>query len=205
MMTLPNPASDETDGPPPRLLRADARRNRARILEAAEVVFASAGAAATTDEIAQRAGVGIGTLFRHFPTKESLLEAIILARVWRLIEEIDALIAEGNPESAFFAFFTYAAEQATEKKTFTDLLIGSSMNSTVVSPELRQQLRGGIEMLLTRAQEVGAVRPDVRYPEVLALLVGTGRAVEFAGDDYRLRDRVLRIILDGFRPPEMFA
>src|SRR4051812_5490623 len=98
-MTPPNPAPG---GRPP---RADALRNRARVLTAAEAVFAARGTSASTEEVAREAGVGIGTVFRHFPTKEALLEAVYVARLRRLAEEADALVSADDAGEAFFTFF----------------------------------------------------------------------------------------------------
>ena len=179
--------------------RADARRNRARLLEAAEAAFAAHGASASTQEIAQRAGVGAGTLFRHFPTKEALLEATILVHMQRLATEADARISEGDPASAFFDFFTHAVEQSATKNALIDLLDRRRFDIGAADPALGEGLRQKIAALLSRAQAAGAVRDDVRLPEVVALLAGASRAMEQVGDDRDLRDRTLGIILDGLR------
>src|SRR6266508_4411200 len=103
-------------------LRADARRNRARILAAAEEVFSEQGASASTEEVASRAGVAIGTVFRHFPTKNDLLRAIMKDLLLRLTDEVNTLNTDGNPTTALFAFFTRMVEQAAAKKTVVALL-----------------------------------------------------------------------------------
>jgi AcrR family transcriptional regulator len=93
-VTPPPSSPAEPSGPSAaKPLRADARRNQARVLETAEAVFAAKGTAASTEEIARQAGVGIGTVFRHFPTKEALLEAVFVGRLRRLADEVDALAA----------------------------------------------------------------------------------------------------------------
>src|SRR5260370_4133101 len=84
----------------PRAMRADARRNRARVLEVAQAVFATEGLAVPIDEIARRAGVGAGTVYRHFPTKEALFEAIVISRVERLTEEGGSLASAEDPGPA---------------------------------------------------------------------------------------------------------
>lgn len=180
-------------------MRADARRNRARVLEAAEEVFAAEGASASTEEIARRAGVGIGTVFRHFPTKEALLEAIILGRVRRFGAYADALVAQGDPETALFAFFARAAEESAAKKSFSEALAEGSVDLDA-APGLRQSLREKIEALLVRAQDVGAVRGDVHIPEVMSLFVATLRMAEHTKGDDDLRERTLDILLQGLRP-----
>ena len=183
-----------------RPLRADARRNRARVLEAAEEVFAAEGASASTEEIARRAGVGVGTVFRHFPKKDALLEAMILGRVRRFAEYADALVAEGGPETALFAFFRRAAEESAAKKSFSEMLAGGAAGADAADRGLPQGLGEKIEALLVRARDAGAVRGDVRVPEVVSLFVATLRIAEHAKGDDRLRERTLEILLDGLRP-----
>src|SRR5258708_17586261 len=92
--------------------RADAQRNRARLLDVAELVFATKGIGASTEEIAREAGVGIGTVFRHFPTKEALLEAVFIRRLQQLAARADALAEADDPGAAFFSFFSYVVELA---------------------------------------------------------------------------------------------
>jgi AcrR family transcriptional regulator len=194
------PTGESSQAAPGRPLRADAQRNRARILEAAEEVFSAKGAAASTEEIAQRAGVGIGTVFRHFPTKEALLQAIIGALAQRLTAETEALAAEGDP-AAFFTFFTRFVEQATRKKTLVDLLAEAGIGITVAKPVLA--LRLTIQTLLENAQQAGTVRADVRVPEVMALLIGACQASLHTPWDAELQKRTLAIIFDGLGAPSL--
>lgn len=179
-------------------MRADAQRNRIRILEAAEAVFAAKGSSASTEEIAQKAGVGIGTVFRHFPTKEALLQAIIEALAERLTEETESLVAEGDPATAFFTFFTRMVEQAAEKKTVVDLLAEAGIDITVAKPV--HFLRQAVEALLENAQRSGTVRGDVRLPEVVALLIGVCQAALHTSWEPDLQERTLAIVFDGLRP-----
>ena len=183
-----------------RPLRADARRNRERLLKAAETVFAAEGSSASTEEIARRAGVGIGTLFRHFPTKEALVEAIIVSRIERLVEEAETLAAEGDPAGAFFEFFKRTVEESEAKKTYSEVLAGGFVDVEGAAPDLRRRLRRGINNLLMGAQQFETVREDVDIPEIMNLLVGAVRAAEHAGKDSDLRERTVGIFLDGLRP-----
>jgi len=185
-------------GEPARALRADAQRNRTRILEAAEAVFAAKGPSASTEEIAQKAGVGIGTVFRHFPTKESLLKAITHAVALRLAEETRALATEGDPATVLFTFFTRMVEQVAEKKTVVDLLAQAGIPVTVAKPVLA--LREAVEVLVAKAQQAGAVRADVGVPEVMALLIGLCQASLHTRWEPDLRDRTLAIVFAGLRP-----
>jgi AcrR family transcriptional regulator len=93
--------------------RVDARRNRARVLEAAQEAFAADGLAVPLDDIARRAGVGPGTVYRHFPSKAVLFEAVVQARIEQLIEAARALATADDPGEAFFAFFVRAVERAS--------------------------------------------------------------------------------------------
>lgn len=184
---------------PDKPLRADARRNRTRVLEAAEQVFDAQGSTASTEEIARLAGVGIGTVFRHFPTKADLLTAIMKARRERVTAEAERLASDGEAGTAFFEFCTSLVEQAAEQKTMVDLLLGAGFDFQADKPI--QGLQGAVDRLLRRAQEAGTVRPEVGTPEVIALLVGTCQAALNAGWDKELRDRTLDIIFAGLRPP----
>lgn len=185
-------------GPGDRPMRADARRNRARILAAAEEVFTAKGAGASTEEVARLAGVGIGTVFRHFPTKEDLLKAIVTASVLRLAEQTQTLLAEGEPQEAFFAFFAGMVEQAAGKKAIVDLLGDAASDLGTADPV--NAWRQAIEALLSRAQRFGGVRADIGPPEVLAVLLGTCQAALAVGWDAALQERVLMIVFDGLRP-----
>ena len=180
-------------------LRADARRNRASVLEAAEAVFAASGTSASTAEIARAAGVGIGTVFRHFPTKEALLQAIILARMERLVEEADALAGADDPGAAFFSMFERMVDHSGTKKAFSDALTVAGIDVNSVIASILKQLRRALTALLTRAQESGTIRTDVRIGEVIALVKGASHAAEHAGRDRALQARTLAIIFDGLR------
>src|ERR1041384_3625996 len=103
-------------------MRADARRNRAKLLEVAEQGFKDRGTDVPTEEIARAAGVGVGTLFRHFPTKEALLEAVFLNRMERMAERAERLIADEEPGSAFFTFFLQLVEQSAMKNVLAAAL-----------------------------------------------------------------------------------
>ncbi|ONH23025.1 TetR/AcrR family transcriptional regulator [Pseudofrankia asymbiotica] len=179
-------------------LRVDARRNRARILEAAGAVFAEKGASASTEEVARRAGVAIGTVFRHFPTKEDLLRALVGDLVARLDDEIRVLADEGDPATGLFVFFTSMVEQAAAKKTVVDLLAAAGVDLPVAKPV--EALREPIDALLVRAQRAGAVRDDAGIREVLALLVATCQGALRGGWDHDLRAATLAIVFDGLRP-----
>ncbi len=179
-----------------RPLRADALRNRARVLAAAEEVFAVQGTAASTEEVARKAGVGIGTVFRHFPTKESLLEAVLVTLLERLAGEAEELRSAADPGRAFFGFFARVVAQAATKHAVTEALAEAGVDAREATGRAGPGLRAALGVLLERAQQAGAVRADVGAAEIMALLAGMSYAAGRAG----AREDVLRIAFDGLRP-----
>ncbi|GAA1886670.1 TetR/AcrR family transcriptional regulator [Actinomadura bangladeshensis] len=186
---MTSPAS----GRPP---RADAVRNRAKVLAAAEEVFAVQGTSASTEEVARKAGVGIGTVFRHFPTKESLLEAVLVALLDRLAAEAEELRSAADPGAAFFGFFARVVSRAAAKQAVTEALAEAGVDARQATGTAGPGLRAALGVLLERAQEAGAVRRDVGAGQVMALLAGISYAAGRAG----AREDVLRIAFDGLRP-----
>ncbi|MDH6139640.1 MULTISPECIES: TetR/AcrR family transcriptional regulator [Kitasatospora] len=184
-----------------RPLRADAARNRARLLDVAAQVFADRGVSVTTEEIAKAAGVGVGTLFRHFPTKEALLEAVLLRRLETLSTEIARLLAEQGPAAAFFATFTLVIDQSAGKNEYARALAAAGIDVHQSLQEPVQVLRARLTEVLTGAQQAGAVRPDLGVPELQALLVGTADMVERLSADPAGRERIFSVIFNGLRPP----
>lgn len=181
-----------------RPLRADAQRNRDRLLAVAEEIFATRGVTASTEEIARQAGVGIGTLFRHFPTKEDLLKAVFVGRMQRLARSAEALADAADPGAALFHFFTTVVDQAATKNALVDALTESGLAITEAAAPAG--LRDALSTLLRRAQDAGTVRPDLGVPELIGLLVGASRGVEQVGEDRQARRRIIAVILDGLRP-----
>ncbi|GII95892.1 TetR/AcrR family transcriptional regulator [Sinosporangium siamense] len=181
----------------PAPLRADARRNRERIIIAAEAVFAEHGASASTEEVAARAGVAIGTVFRHFPTKSDLLGTILKRLVDGLTAEAADLAEGGDPAEALFTFVTRVVEEAAAKRTVAGLLADSGVE--VETAKAVAHLQGAIETLLGLAQRAGAVRAEIRPDEVTALLAGLCQAALQAGWGPDLRRRTLAIVFAGLR------
>ncbi|OUC94927.1 TetR family transcriptional regulator [Streptosporangium minutum] len=181
-----------------RPLRADARRNQARILDTAEQVFSELGPSASTEEVARRAGVAIGTVFRHFPTKNDLLVAIMKRLLARLVEEGEAFARDDEHGTALFAFFAHVVEQAATEKTVVDLLAQAGVAVSV--PDAVRHLERGIEDLLRQAQAAGTVAQDVRSPEVMALLVSVCHGALHGGWSDDLRARTLAVVFAGLRP-----
>ncbi|MEU1394712.1 helix-turn-helix domain-containing protein [Micromonospora zamorensis] len=170
-------------------MRADAQRNRARILDAAEAVFAEFGPRASTEEVARRAGVAIGTVFRHFPTKDDLLAAIMKRVLAQLVEEAG--------QRDLFAFFSHVVAQAAAKKTVVDLLAGSGVN--IQLPDAVDHLKEAVGRLLEQARAAGAVGAPVGLPEVMALLASVCQGALHGGWDEQLQARTLAVIFAGLK------
>jgi len=177
--------------------RADAQRNRARILEAAENVFAVEGIEVPVDLIAEKAGVGVGTLYRHFPTKEKLCEAVLLDRLSALTADARALADADDPKAAFFGFVAHFVEEGAAKRDLIVAVMGAGMEVDTFSEAVKADLNDAIGVLLQRAQAVGAVRPDVRPDAVLALLGATCQATVHPGA--APASDLLTIVCDGLR------
>lgn len=178
-----------------RPLRADAQRNRDRILKAAREAFASAGYGVPLDEIATRAAVGPGTVYRHFPNKEALFEAVVTARVRELVADARARADSQDPGAAFFGFLGRLGAEGTAKRDLPDALS--------LPGELLADLHAAMDVLLRRAQAAGAVRADVTAAELGALLKGVlaaGHEAMGQGGDREVVGRWLAIISNGLRP-----
>jgi AcrR family transcriptional regulator len=184
-----------------RPLRVDAERNRQRVLEVAQAVFAAEGLAVPIDEIARRAGLGVGTLYRHFPTKEALFEAIVMGRLEALVayarERADAV----DPGLAFFAFLARMVEEGAAKRDFTEALASTGVDLTRVLGGVKKELGVAMATLLKRAQAAEAVRKDVGVPEIVALMTGAFASIDRLGAGPRARERLLAIVSDGLRGP----
>jgi AcrR family transcriptional regulator len=189
--------SRETGGRPQ---RADARANRGRILDAAEEVFGYGGESASTEEVARLAGVGIGTVFRHFPTKTALLEAVLARRLDLLRGQAEAMLDAADPGAAFFGFIGQLAAHTAAKIAITEALLDAGGDREGDAVRASDGLRQAIGALLRQAQQAGAVRDDIELPEVYALLAGTSRASARARLDEQARARLLAIINDGLAP-----
>jgi AcrR family transcriptional regulator len=183
-----------------RPLRADAERNRGRVLASAEEVFAQDGLSASMRTIAQHAGVGIGTIYRNFPTQAALYQAIIIERTKALIGEAQELAAAPDPGQAFFGFFARVVEHAMRNKAMADVVAGVGIDPKSGMADVGPGMRDAIQVLLSRAQQAGAIRHDLRMAELMALLAATCMAAEHDQWNTELRARALAILFDGMRP-----
>jgi AcrR family transcriptional regulator len=149
--------------------RADAQRNRARILQAAREMFAAEGPQVSLDQIASRAGVGAGTVHRNFPTKDALIISVIGDRLTSLADTARSL-SDVEPEAAFYTFLREIIEQARANAILTEAL-GAQGPGDAVSAQ-SADLFTQLDLLLTRAQKAGAVRTDLSAGDLHAILGG---------------------------------
>jgi AcrR family transcriptional regulator len=175
--------------------RADARRNYEKVLTAAREAFAEGGESTSLEEIARRAGVGIGTLYRHFPNRQALLEALYVGEV----EEVCRSAAElegAEPWEALSAWFERLIAYVATKRALAHELLNYMELDAPLFKVCRQSLFAAGEPMLKRAQEAGAVRPDVDFAEVMQLVMGIAKIP--ASDPAQI-EHILRIALDGLR------
>ena len=226
------PAYDHTgDSAPvkPRPLRADARRNRERILAAATAAFAADGLSVPLDEIARRAGVGPGTLYRHFPAKETLWEAVLHDRLQRLADEAEALhratgpsaaspgtpgpspanpgaSAPGasnpgasDPGEALLGFIDRLVAEAAPKRDLADALASAGTDVSATLAGTAARLRAALGALLAAAQRSGSVRGDIGLAELMAILSGILFALRGRSGDQPDPHRAVAVLRDGLR------
>ena len=175
-----------------RPLRADARRNRERILKAARAVFSAAGRDAHLDDVARRAKVGVGTVYRHFPTKDALLEALAREQFDLLTQWAQEAEDAPDPWQAFHAMIWRGAELQASDRALMEAV-------AAFKPSVAQQakeLHASTERLMRRAQAQGEMRADATGEDVRLMMCGLGSVMQMSGDGWR---RYLTVMLDGLR------
>jgi AcrR family transcriptional regulator len=168
-------------------------------MSAADEVFGRSPSA-STDDVAKLAGVGIATVFRHFPTKTDLLEAVLTQRLERLRDRAIELADSDDEGEAFFGFFTQVVSESASKLAIAEALTAAGSVAGADARSAGTGLREAFDALLSRAQRTGAVRADAGFPEVYALLIGASRGATATGLEPHVRDRMLALIYDGLRP-----
>jgi AcrR family transcriptional regulator len=184
---------------PARPRRADAERNHERVLAAAEAVLARDGLSASMRAVAAHAGVGVGTIYRNFPTQEALYQAIIVRRTRALIAEAAQQAEAPDPGRAFFGYFASVVEHSMRTKAMADLLAEAGIDPKSGMGDVGRDMRRAIEGLLARAKDAGAVRTDLHMPEIMAILTAACLAAEHSQWDAELRTKALAIMFDGMR------
>lgn len=183
----------------PRPPRADAVRNRSLLLDAAAASFAEHGPQVSVAEIARRAGIGKGTVFRHFATKEQLLAAIVCAQLDTLTTLADTLLAAPEPTAALLEFMTAAAEQQARDRAFCEVTTTLTRDDAEVNAAAAR-LYTAADALTARARSRGGIRADVTGRDVVLLTRGASRAAEpLAETEPELWQHYLAVIFDGLR------
>ena len=181
---------------PPAGLRADARRNYQRLLTEARAAFAEHGTDASLEDVARRAGVGIGTLYRHFPNRQALLEAVYLEEVEEVCRSAEAQLEGADPWEALAGWFERFIGYIATKQALANELLNYLGRDAALFKASRTSLFEAGEPLLERAQEAGVVRSDVDIAEVIQMVMGIAKIP--TGDPAQTR-QILRIALDGLR------
>jgi len=184
---------------PSRPMRADAVKNRARILAAAEEIFATEGVSVPIDRVAEKAGLGVGTLYRHFPTKEALFEAIVVERLEDLLETVRAQRDASDAGEALFSFLRAIAQQASAKRDLFEALGSAGIDIKSQCSEMMDEIKRNVDALRQRAVEAGALRNDVSTEEIFGLVMGACQASGHAGSDDAGCQRMVEIVCDGLR------
>ncbi|MGW7578271.1 TetR/AcrR family transcriptional regulator [Streptomyces sp. NPDC054765] len=183
-------------------MRRDGAANRERVLLAAEQVFGAKGAAASTEEIARQAQVSIATVFRHFPTKQDLIEATAVRYLEKLADEARRLSDDTDPGKAFASLVRTLVSTGATKMTLMDLLPPHSHDGHGLSQPVTaavDDFHGTVGLALARAQTAGAARPDTTVDEVSLLLRALAHVA--TPDQGEALDRAVGIVLDGLGVP----
>jgi AcrR family transcriptional regulator len=215
MPPSPSPTPNHLPADRPRRLRADAERNRTRLLDAAQAAFASQGNGqepVTLEQIARDADVGIGTLYRHFPTREALVEALYRKELDDLCASAGDLLAAHAPEVALRAWMDRFAGYVTAKREMADALRVVFASGTVTGlarptdpgrppgSQAREQLTAALQEIFDAGIAAGTLRDDVRAEDVVVMIVGIFAATSHAGGHEQL-DRMLDLLADAVRRP----
>ena len=186
------------ESPSGRALRADARRNQERLIDAARKVFADQGGGASMEAIAKQAGVGVGTLYRHFPKRIDVVEAVYRDDVDNLVGVADRGLSELEPWEAVEAWLRAFVDYGRAKRTFLNELHEAFEKNPDLKPTSRLRTIAACDKVLKRAQEAGAARTDINGEDLMQLVSPmciTATLTQEQGE------RLLNMILDGLRPP----
>jgi AcrR family transcriptional regulator len=185
--------------PSDRPLRKDAERNRQRILAAAGEVFAEAGLAASLDAVAERAGVGVGTVYRRFPDKESLIDALFEARIDEIVQIATECAQNDDPWDALVCFLDRAITLHGGDKALKEIVFSTAHGHERVSGA-RERIKPLVAGLVDRAQQAGELREDFEITDTPVIQLMLTAVIEYAGDvEPDLWRRYLAIVLDGMR------
>jgi AcrR family transcriptional regulator len=196
MTPTAEPASEQTERP----LRKDAERNRKRILRAAAEVFSERGLDATLDDVARRAGVGVGTVYRRFPDKETLVAELFQDRIDDLVAVAEEACAVDDPWTGLVSYLEHVADTMSGDLGLRQMMLFATYGKDRVA-YARQQMRPVVDRLVTRAQEAGQLRGDFSATDVPMIAFMLSKATEYAAPARcGLWRRYLTLIIDSLRP-----
>jgi AcrR family transcriptional regulator len=179
-------------------MRADARRNYDRLIAAARVVFAQQGGGASMEAVAKEAGVGAGTLYRHFPMRIDLVEAVYRDEVDKLVSDAQTFVAEQDPWSAMVSWLQAFVRYTSSKRTFLSELHEAFEKNPELRVRSRERIESAINMVLVPAQEAGVVRTDLDGSDLMQLISSMCMSATLTPEQ---SSRLLLVIQDGLRPP----
>jgi AcrR family transcriptional regulator len=183
-----------------RPLRRDAERNRQRILDTAGTLFAERGLGVSLDEIARHAGVGVGTVYRRFPDKEQLIDALFENRLAEILATANASLQIADPWDGLAHFIERSMELQVEDRALKELLLSTTTAHARIE-QGRRQIQPVVEAVLVRAQQAGVVRDDLAISDLMLLQHALGEVADYTHDVApQAWRRVLYIALDGLRP-----
>ena len=195
--TVEGTESDSLEGDQTgRPMRADARRNYERLVAAAREVFAEQGGQASMEAIARQAGVGVGTLYRHFPKRIDIVEAVYLTDVETLVETAERVAAELEPWEAVVAFLEAFVRYAQVKRTFLNELREAFEKNPQLRSQCRERIDHATNLVVGRAQRAGVVRGDLDGSDVMQIVGPMCTSATLSEDQ---SNRLLATILDGLR------
>jgi AcrR family transcriptional regulator len=189
---------DDRSHQPPRKPRADAVRNRERVLEAAKSVFSAGGPDASLEAVARQAGVGIGTLYRHFPTREALFEAVYRREVDQLADLAEQLRKEATPVDALHRWLRCIVEFVATKKGMSAALALAAYNASELHAYSFDRLTKAMTALLDRAVAAGEIRTDLVPEDLLRALIGMCMMHDQRGWQASVL-RLVDVLVDGLR------
>jgi AcrR family transcriptional regulator len=178
-------------------LRADARRNRQKVLAAARAVFSEQGVDAQMDDVARRADVGVGTVYRHFPTKDALLAALTDELFEAIAAHAREMLELEDPWEAFERVLWFGAQKTAGDRAFAEL-VGAAKDLPTESPG-KQDLLDATGELMRRCKSGGRMRPDALIDDIPLLMCGIGSASAMPHSRPEAWRRHLQIVLDGLR------
>ncbi len=181
-----------------RPMRADARRNYERLVEAAREVFAREGGGASMEAIARQAGVGVGTLYRHFPKRIDVVEAVYRTDVDTLVETAEEVVTDLEPWPAVVAFLEAFVRYAQGKRTFLNELREAFEKNPGLRLDMLERVQQAMQLVVERAQDAGVVRTDVSGPDLMQLVGPMCTNAALSEDQSK---RLLSMILDGLHKP----